>query len=341
MKDQPTTEKHDTQLVPTEAQAITRPDYGLDVGRAVAMRAAVVEVMQKVMREGIDFGEIPGTTREGKKPKMALLQPGAEVLCQVFRLRPEFHEVALIERDDFLFVKIRCRLLHSITGELVGEAIASANSREEKYASQVAAKLCPVCGKPSIFKSKQDRGGWFCWAKKGGCGATFEDEDKKLLDQTGTVSVDRVWGLYHTLESIAQKRAYVKVTRNATACSDIFTDEPDDLSGEEQGPASRNAGHAAAATTSQAPKADPVKYADAIVLRDLSWAIRDSKMCEVTVADPTKKDEAYRARRLDWINKTLSAIGQKPVDDATKITEAQAKILTELAKKGEKPEGWV
>lgn len=340
------TEKNETQLVPTEAKAITRTDYGLDVGRAVAMRSAVVEVMQKVMREGTDFGEIPGTTREGKKPKMALLQPGAEVLCQVFRLRPEFEEVALIERDDFLFVKIRCRLVHSITGEMVGEAIASANSREEKYASQVAAKLCPVCGKPSIFKSKQDRGGWFCWAKKGGCGATFDEEDKKLLDQTGTVSVDRVWGLYHTLESIAQKRAYVKVTRNATACSDIFTDEPDDLAGEEQGQsAARGSGHATAATavntTSQAPKAEPVKYADAIVLRDLSWAIRDSKMCEVTVADPAKRDEAYRARRLDWINKTLSSIGQKPVEDATKITEAQAKILTEMAKKGEKPEGWV
>jgi hypothetical protein len=335
------TDKNETQLAVAAPQEIARPDYGLDVGRAVAMRSAVVEVMQKVMREGTDFGEIPGTTREGKKPKMALLQPGAEVLCQVFRLRPEFEEVALIERDDFLFVKIRCRLVHSITGEMVGEAIASANSREEKYASQVAAKLCPVCGKPSIFKSKQERGGWFCWAKKGGCGATFDEEDKKLLDQTGTVSADRVWGLYHTLESIAQKRAYVKVTRNATACSDIFTDEPDDLAGDEQGQASsRGAGHSSS-TISQAPKAEPVKYADAIVLRDLSWAIRDSKMCDVTVADPAKRDDAYRARRLDWINKTLSSIGQQPVQDATKITDAQAKILTELAKKGEKPEGWV
>ena len=340
------TEKSETQMAVAAPQEIARPDYGLDVGRAVAMRSAVVEVMQKVMREGTDFGEIPGTTREGKKPKMALLQPGAEVLCQVFRLRPEFEEVALIERDDFLFVKIRCRLVHSITGEMVGEAIASANSREEKYASQVAAKLCPVCGKPSIFKSKQDRGGWFCWAKKGGCGATFDEEDKKLLDQTGTVSVDRVWGLYHTLESIAQKRAYVKVTRNATACSDIFTDEPDDLAGEEQGPSgSKSAGHAATTATStsssQAPKSEPVKYADAIVLRDLSWAIRDSKMCEVMEPYTGTRDEAYRARRLDWINKTLSSIGQKPVEDPTKITEAQAKILTELAKKGEKPEGWV
>jgi hypothetical protein len=336
MKEATVTEKNETQLAVTTTQELTKADYGLDVGRAVAMRSAVVEVMQKVMREGIDFGAIPGTTREGQKPKMALLQPGAEVLCQVFHLRPEFQEVALIERDDFLFMKIRCRLIHSITGEVVGEAIASANSREEKYASQVAAKLCPVCGKPSIFKSKKENEGWYCWTKKGGCGATFGEADKKLLDQTGTVSVDRVWGLYHTLESIAQKRAYVKVTRNATACSDIFTDEPDDLAGEEQGP--RGGTPAATATTT---KAEPVKYADAIALRDLTWAIRDSKMCDVTVTDPTKKDAAVRARRIEWINKTLSSIGQNPVDDSTKITEAQAKILTELAKKGEKPEGWV
>ena len=220
------TEKNEQSAM---TQAV-KPDYGIDVARVIAMRSAVEEVIDKVLREPEHFGALPGTQgKDGKKPKKMLFQPGAEVLCQVFRVRPEYEELAVVERDDFISIKIRCRLFNSVTGEQVGEAIGSANSREDKYASQVAAKLCPTCGAPTIFKSKD--GGWFCWAKKGGCGATFADEDKKLLDQTGTVSVQRLYSLYHTLESIAQKRAFVKATRSFTATSDIFTDEdvpPDD-----------------------------------------------------------------------------------------------------------------
>ena len=206
----------ETAMTQPASTTLVKQDYGIDVGRVVAMRSAVEEVIAKVLREGEHFGALPGVQgKDGKKPKKMLFQPGAEVLCQVFRLRPQYEEIAVVERDDFISLKLKCKLFNSVTGEQVGEAIGSANSREDKYASQVAAKLCPTCSAPTIFKSKD--GGWFCWAKKGGCGATFAEEDKKLLDQTGTVSIVRLYGLYHTLESIAQKRCFVKATRTATA----------------------------------------------------------------------------------------------------------------------------
>ena len=183
------TEKtNETAMVRAAPAALVKPDYGIDVGRVVVMRAAVEEVISKVLREGEHFGVIPGTTQAGKKPKKALLQPGAEVLCQVFRLRPEYVVETRDERPDFILREVRCKLYNSVTGELVGEASGSANSREQKYLVQTAARICPACGKATIIKGKDDYGGgWLCFAKKGGCGAKYGDEDKKIFDQTGTV----------------------------------------------------------------------------------------------------------------------------------------------------------
>ena len=331
-----------TDLAPTPpaAGALTKPDYGIDVSRVIAMRAAVEEVVAKVLREGEHFGALPGlTVQEGKKPKKMLFQPGAEVLCQVFRLRPEFQELSVIERDDFISLKLKCTLFNSVTGEKVGEAIGSANSREDKYASQVAAKLCPLCGAPTIFKSKNPppKDGWFCWAKKGGCGAEFASEDKKLLDQTGTVSIVRLYGLYHTLESIAQKRCYVKAVRNATATSDIFTDEDvppddgDDEHGQHGAPGTRPRGE-------QRPSAGP--KATAVQVRDLNMALNELEIGLSQAAELKGRDreEALRIARLAWVNGMLASIGVgKPIASLMELTPTQADELIAKAKAGEMP----
>jgi hypothetical protein len=322
----------------------------------VAMRNAISQVMANLMIDGVHFGVMPGTEdkkdRNGKPlpPKKCLFKAGAEVLCNAFRLRPEYHVVSRVEEPTFIHCEVECRIVSISTGETMATGVGSANTREDRYHNQCTSKVCPQCNKATIFRSKRPPAEFFCWEAKGGCGAEFMSDQRELLEQSAQLNQQKIWGLHNTVLQQGHKRALVAAVRTATACSDIFTqgmlpDPTDDEGPEghepeaEHGPAQSKP--SAAAATSQAPKSEPVKYADAIVLRDLSWAIRDSKMCEVTVSDPTKRDEAYRARRLDWINKTLSAIGQKPVEDATKITAAQAKILTELAKKGEKPEGWV
>jgi hypothetical protein len=322
--------------VAVDSTIMAKADYGLDVGRAVAMRSAVVEVMQKVMKEGTDFGEIPGTTQAGKKPKKALLQPGAEVLCQVFRLRPEYTELAVVERDDFISIKIRCRLFNSVTGEQVGEAIGSANSREDRYASQVAAKLCPTCGAPTIFKSKD--GGWFCWAKKGGCGATFGDEDKKLLDQNGTVSVQRLFNLYHTLESIAQKRSFVKSTRTSVACSDIFTDE--DAPSEDEEPGSGRSAHARTQPSQSATAAkDNAKVTE---VQELTKALVKAQIG--TAIDPQLPEAEYKElakkAKLAWVNGLLEEEGLPKVNGFLELTSKQCADLTAAAAAGRVPKAW-
>ena len=329
------TEKTDqtalTQAAPT---AIVKQDYGIDVQRVIAMRTAVEEVVEKVLREPEHFGVLPGTQgKDGKKPKKMLFQPGAEVLCQCFRVRPEYKELAVVERDDFISIKIMCRLFNSVTGEQVGEAIGSANSREDKYSSQVAAKICPTCGAPTIFKSKD--GGWFCWVKKNGCGATFAAEDKKLLDQTGTVSVQRLYSIYHTLESIAQNRAFVKATRSFTATSDIFTDEdvpPDDDEHGQPGPQHARTQTKPATAAPKAGMTDVQKLTSALIAADIGTA-------DTSLPEAEQKEQAKRAK-LGWVNGFLLDTEQNTVHGFLELTPEQVKWLIEKAEKGECPSGW-
>ena len=330
------TEKTDqTALTQATTAALVKSEYGIDVQRAVAMRAAVVDVMKRVMKKGIDYGEIPGTTKEGEDPKLVLKQSGGEILCQVFRLRPEFHEMTVIERDDFIYYKNKCKLFNSVTGEFLGEAIGSANTREDKYVKQCAARICPKCEKPTIFKSKRPPYGWFCWIDKGGCGAQFAEEDKAVIDQTGAINSNKVWGLHHTIVSMAQKRPYVRAIRNVTGCSDLFTDEdapPDD---DEHGQPGNHAPRTAPKPATSAPKAgmtDVQKLISALIAAEIGTV-------DTSLPEAEQKEQAKRAK-LGWVNGHLEDVGEAKVTSVLELTPAQVKWLIEKAEKGECPQGW-
>jgi hypothetical protein len=333
----------ETAIVQAGPTALVKQDYGIDVARVIAMRSAVEEVISKVLREGEHFGILPGSkVVDGKRPKKMLFQPGAEVLCQVFRLRPQFEVVTREERDDFIFREVTCRLYNSVTGELVGEASGSANSREEKYAARTAAKLCPTCGKPTIFRSKKRPGdtsttepGWFCWSKKGGCGAEFAAEDKKLLDQSGAISTDKLWDLHHTILSMSQKRAYVKSVRNATATSDIFTDE--DAPPEDDQPGQPGAQHARTQT-----KASTAPKATAIQVRDLNEALKQQSI-GTTFPDSvpvTEHSERGKKVRLGWVNQMLADDELPEVGGMSELSPEIIDRLIVAAKAGKVPAVW-
>jgi hypothetical protein len=56
----------------------------LTIGDAVERYNAIVDFTKKVMQRDKDYGVIPGTN------KPTLLKPGAEKLCTLFGLRPDF-----------------------------------------------------------------------------------------------------------------------------------------------------------------------------------------------------------------------------------------------------------
>ena len=105
----------------------------------------VQDVMKSVMKVDEHYGVIPGCV------KPSLLKPGAEKLCLLFRLDPQFEST---ERWDgnHLTVKSRCVLFHIPTSQRMGSGEGSCSSKEEKYAFRSAKRKCPKCGKETITK---------------------------------------------------------------------------------------------------------------------------------------------------------------------------------------------
>lgn len=116
-----------TALAPVDSQAIV-VRHELAPSDVVALVAKIQDVMRLAMKKGEDYGLIPGV----KKP--SLFKAGAEKLCFLFRLCPEYEELSTsIVRDTFLSYAIRCSLVHIPTGVKIATGIGSCNSRERKY----------------------------------------------------------------------------------------------------------------------------------------------------------------------------------------------------------------
>jgi hypothetical protein len=144
----------------------------------------------------------------------------------------------------------------------VAEGVGSCSTMETKYRYRKAEQKCPGCGKDTIIKGKKEYGGgWLCWGKKGGCGAKFKDGDPKIENQDmGRIEFDNPADYYNTVLKIAKKRAHVDATLTATAASDIFTQDLEDMPAEALGNDKEPAGK----STKKAPgkkKADPKKTA--------------------------------------------------------------------------------
>ena len=213
--------------------------------RLVALKqgqARIKRIKQELMEEDAHYGVIPGT----KKP--TLLKPGAEVLCSIYGLRPDF--IPTLQEGDgvtspTLRVTMRCELhLGDIAGPVVAVGYGSANSWERKHRYRRGERACPACGLVGlVIKGKADfGGGWLCWSKKGGCGAKWPDGAPEIEgQQCGDVANPDPYDLENTLVKMAKKRAHIDAALTGTASSDLFTQDLD-----EQGPSERD--HAAPPT---------------------------------------------------------------------------------------------
>jgi hypothetical protein len=219
---------------PSNVTTLARPaaEGELTVEDLIAQVRKVQEVMQALMKDGEHYGVIPGT-----KSKPTLLKPGAEKLCLLFRLDPEYEVMEQTRDGDHLTIMVRCVLFHSPTGQRRGSGLGSCSTRESKYAYRKGDRKCPKCDKETIRKSKDS--GWYCWRKIDGCGATFRDGDQSIEGQSvGRVANPDVPDTYNTVLKMGTKRALIAAVLNVTAASDIFTQDLEDLpsAGEEHAP---------------------------------------------------------------------------------------------------------
>jgi hypothetical protein len=237
----------ETEAIAVQTQtALTRPTTPRALVLAEALkedteqRVILAEYVEQHMTEGVDYGAIPGTPQEveitvgGRKRKMRknnLLKPGAEKLFDLFRCRPEYEFLSReVDRESGLYsYEMRCRAVNRETNTVLNEGVGSASSFESKHRYRNSERLCPVCGKANIRKSKPPKEGWYCWDKTGGCGTNFRKDDPAILDQeVGKMVNPDLADVANTVLKMAKKRAQVDCAIALARMSDIFTQDLDD-----------------------------------------------------------------------------------------------------------------
>lgn len=166
--------------------------------------AMVQEVKQAIMKPRVHYDTIQGT------PKPTLLKPGAEALCMAFRVADDYI-VEDLSTPDAVRYRVKCIGSHQVAQAKLGEGMGEASSDEEKYRWRRA-----VCDEEweetpanlRRIKYGKDRGGGFYKQK-----------------QIRTEPAD----MRNTVLKMALKRAKVGMTINVTACSDMFSQDLEDM----------------------------------------------------------------------------------------------------------------
>lgn len=177
----------------------------IDPKAVVAQVKAVQQIMQDVMKEGTHYGVIPGCQQP------TLYKAGSETLLSAFRIsvEPEVEEIR--ESDGHITYRVRAVGRHMQTGIVVGVGVGECSTSEEKYAWRTA-----VCQEE--FDATPDDRRRTKYGKK-------RDGGYYTAMQIRTNARD----LSNTALKMAKKRAQIDLTLTATACSDIFTQDIEDL----------------------------------------------------------------------------------------------------------------
>jgi len=208
-----------------ETQVVLRVSSGLaldamDPSELVQQVKLIQQVMESVMKKDEHYGVIPGT---GTKP--SLLKPGAEKLGFVFRLMPKFEVTTTDMGNDHREVQVVCNLEQIHTGRFFGSGVGSCSTMEGKYRFRSEVVEGPD-GNPlpvpkSYWESRDPKvigGAWFGVKKR----------DKQWVI-THKVEHDNPADYYNTVLKMAKKRAHVDAILTATAASDIFTQDVEDM----------------------------------------------------------------------------------------------------------------
>lgn len=165
----------------------------------------IQDVMKHVMKEDTHFGTIPGCT------KPTLYKAGAEVLATTFRLavEPQIDDLSVSGEIRY---RVRVRLTNINDGNFVGVGIGECSTDEEKYKWRKA-----VC--EAEFESTDEDQRREKWV------GAYKERKEYQVKQVRTNPAD----LANTVLKMAKKRAQIDAILTATAASDIFTQDIEDL----------------------------------------------------------------------------------------------------------------
>ena len=189
-----------------ERQLVTR-EQGFDIMPIEFLKQQtqqLEELYRGLMREGTDYGKIPGTD------KPTLLKSGAELLRLRARLDPKFtidNSGTDLIRGVFNY-QVTCDLYRD--GEHIGAGVGNCNSLESKYRYRwVFESALPKGIEKETLHSRKfpSKGRWY---------VTYRIENENPQD------------LANTILKMAKKRAFIDAILTVTGASRIFTQDIED-----------------------------------------------------------------------------------------------------------------
>jgi hypothetical protein len=234
------------ELARVERTAMAGVDDALQPDVIVRQVNLIQQVMKAVMKKDEHYGIIPGTD------KPTLLKPGAEKLNMTFRFAPSF-TVEVVElpsppgaHEGHREYRVRCVLTHIPSGAVMGEGVGSASTLETKWRyrsgpGELTDKPVPQeywnIRKTDPAKAQELLGGKGFITKKNDAGVWV------IAIRGERVEFDNPADNYNTCLKMGKKRALVDATLTATAASDIFTQDLEEIVENEKAKTGEEAKH--------------------------------------------------------------------------------------------------
>lgn len=179
------------------AMELHRPQTAVEIRAQVNL---IQEVMKGVMKENVHFGTIPGT------PKPTLYKAGAEKILTTFRIAIDPQVDDLSNHDEARY-RVYAKATSMISGAHIGVGVGECSSNEEKYRWRAAVSDKEFDATPEDRRRIK-------YFKNG-------NEAKQIRTNHADIA--------NTVLKMAKKRALIDVTLTATAASDVFSQDIEDL----------------------------------------------------------------------------------------------------------------
>jgi hypothetical protein len=213
----------------TEALTVKNDGQALTAADVRGQVNLIQTVMKEVMQEGQHYGVVPGC----KKP--SLWKPGAEKISMTFRLRPIINagDVQITQLGNgHREIMVSCHVLNADGLELA-TGIGSCSTMENKYRYRGGEKKPTGRDVPrEYWNLKKDGQANEAQELIGGrgFGAAKIDGKWEIVEMGEKQENPDIADTYNTVLKMAKKRAYIDGILSATAASDIFTQDIEELS---------------------------------------------------------------------------------------------------------------
>jgi len=204
------TDDKGTTIVPQESREEWLPV--MTVEQAVIRYQEMQQFVKSVLKDGIDYGTIPGT-----RDKPTLLKPGAEKFAKFFGLGIEHELVDSIEDWEKGFFNYRYKVIaRSLrSGSIIATGEGSCNSKEKKYRIRYVPEFAATDEEKQRVLHRETR-----TSKKGKAYVML------------TILNDDPYSIVNTIQKMAYKRALVAAVLVAANASDYFTQDIEDMAPE-------------------------------------------------------------------------------------------------------------